>query len=159
MEQKQIKFRIWNGTKMEYNVIAGKFGAFYVNPENDGINPNDTACLTIFNTKYWENTPVMQWTGLKDKNGVDIYEDDIIVSGNGIIEIINFGEWHFELSIETTTEIISGFGFSFSGREPFGKCAFGDGVQYEVIGNIFKNPDLLKSVGKKYLKMGSAEQV
>lgn len=86
----------------------------------------------------------MQFTGLKDKKGVEIYEGDIIIAGNGKKETIEFGEWQFELSYEHVTDKINGIGFSFSGIEPFGKCAFGGGSQYEVIGNIYENPELLK---------------
>ena len=55
---RKLKFRIWNGTEMIYDVV-GKFGTFYVNPGNNGhgLDPNDLASLTPFTTKYSDDTP------------------------------------------------------------------------------------------------------
>lgn len=120
MTKAEAKFRVWNGNDMEYNVIAGKFGVFYVNPENNGLNPFDTACLTIFNTKYSEQTPLMQYTGVKDKNGIDIYEGDILKGGMYLAYEVKWdGEqvgWNIGLNVQH---------------------------QFEVIGNTFANPELL----------------
>jgi uncharacterized phage protein (TIGR01671 family) len=71
---RKIKFRVWNGSKMEHNIMAGFLGSFYV----QGIDEKDSASMSQFNTKYFENTPLMQFTGLVDKKGNDVYEGDII---------------------------------------------------------------------------------
>lgn len=130
---REIKFRIWNGAQMEYNVTVGKFGNFYVNPgdKGDGLDPNDTASLTRFTTKYHENTPVMQYTGLKDRNGKEIYEGDIVsavnfYNNNKLIGVVEWQDNGYYIQKENSLYVPS-----LNSRDHQGLV--------EVIGNIYEN--------------------
>lgn len=128
---REIKFRSFTGIGMEYNVIAGKFGHFYVNPSNNGIDVNDTACLTPFNTKYPETVPLMQFTGLCDKNGKDIYEGDRIKDGEttGIVKWLGCS-FMVEWDADCYSDLL--------GWENYKRGIISDGSSYEVIGNIYE---------------------
>jgi uncharacterized phage protein (TIGR01671 family) len=143
--KREIKFRAWNGHEIVYDVMVGKFGAFYINPgdNGNGLDPNDSASLTPFNTKYFAATPIMQYTGLKDKNGKEVYEGDIIECDSaihtGVVyrymivwnDLIGRDEAaYFAEKVGTDDKYILFNGF---------------GINTRIIGNIYENPELLNS--------------
>lgn len=77
-----------------------------------------------------EEIELMQYTGLKDKNGKEIYEGDVIRVNveNKYIEFHN-GSW---VHVNPKDVVDSSF------------LNFFDWHNYEVIGNIYENPVLLK---------------
>jgi len=77
---------------------------------------------------------LMQYTGLKDKNGVEIYEGDIT----------NFGviEWCENIGFDGGGGNHSGFYF----KRCAGELEYHDNMdECEVIGNIYENPKLLET--------------
>jgi len=127
---KTVKFRIWNGMEMVYEITSGKFGTFYVNPEKgDGLNPEDTASLTVNTTKYHEGTPLMQYSGIEDKNGKEIYEGDIFKLGAE--------QEVFEVRFE------HGCFMAFCNGKQYGLIGELQICFIDIIGNIYENAGLL----------------
>jgi uncharacterized phage protein (TIGR01671 family) len=77
---------------------------------------------------------VMQSTGLRDKNGVLIYEGDVLRPFNDVgVCVVNFRDGGFMVSNDQYIDV-------HIGRDYLNKCF------YEVIGNIYQNPELVEGV-------------
>jgi uncharacterized phage protein (TIGR01671 family) len=84
-----------------------------------------------------EDHEIMQYTGLKDKNGKEIYEGDV-VSAHGTLGVVT---WVNELALWDLDVIINGEHGSMTVYSQ--QNANGYNIQREVIGNIYENPELL----------------
>ncbi|MFW9872010.1 MAG: YopX family protein [Candidatus Thorarchaeota archaeon] len=78
-----------------------------------------------------------RWTGLRDKNGKEIYEGDILKDNVNWIAFVYEGNGGFYLGQYTDTFKLS----EFLGERLFGMNGL---PRYEVIGNIYENKNLLK---------------
>ncbi|MDG4970030.1 YopX family protein [Lactococcus lactis] len=85
-----------------------------------------------------EDVEFMQSTGLKDKNGTEVYEGDIVKCSRGCPHLIY---WEKELGGTYIGGMpawyLSGLneGYAWTGTE-------------EIIGNIYENPELLEGAEK-----------
>lgn len=83
---------------------------------------------------------VGQYTGLKDKNGKEIWENDIIRGVDGSIGVIRYGD-HFDFEVDNRVNFF-GYYVDFP-RFQLSLTADSEGWA-EVIGNEWENPELIK---------------
>lgn len=113
---REIKFRAWDALydKMLYS-NKGNLSSFFHAVEQ---RPKDQA-------------PVMQSTGLYDKNGREIYEGDII-RRYGVRELLII-EWRQHGAFRAVSKDHSA-----------GDWYFDNPAENDIMGTIFENPELLK---------------
>lgn len=138
------KFRAWDKARneMNYRVMVGNCDTddenwtcpiIWIEEKKDWLHFDDYECI-------------MQSTGLKDKNGKEIFEGDI-VKRDGIKrpEVVRFGEWIDVDSLGYKEQYI-GFYFEseHEGQEWLHSVEPQFNNLYKIIGNIYENPELLE---------------
>lgn len=142
MENREIKFRAWHfGQKKMFSAEEMTADQMALLPDGHFANINSVSTKLSEVYSHEEMLP-LQYTGLHDRNGKEIYEGDIVkgdnfqrFSGNPVVRWDGNGS--FVLETDTGNSIY---------RETFFSFLQGEGHELrhlEVVGNIYQNPELL----------------
>ena len=139
---REIKFRVWNTETNKMIINVKEMGVFAL----QSIYSIEEFLVIPTDEKY----PLMQYTGLKDKNGIEIYDGDIVKadcrSGN------NADNGYYIIEYDKTNccyygnprEVKQEFGnlLNVIHCEPISEIR----QNIKVVGNIYENPELLKEL-------------
>lgn len=143
---REIKFRVWDN---KYNgwlhcgfpngvgnfvAASGRGYNFQMVLDNETLTDNvhEEVPFDGSNPRW----VIQQYTGLKDKNGVEIYEGDIL-------KCKTFDGWFDKVGYYYNREVK--YVTACSGESEISGFLYIP-VEREVVGNIFENPELLKNV-------------
>ena len=147
---REIKFRAWDGEKYWYNIAPSPLPS-----------PTLDICkkITDYDPEYYNMVDIIegveaieQYTGLKDKNGKEIYEGDIVKAKiDGLWQTgahtVSEGKatWNLEV-IYNDIRYMDVFHILGSKNQPNRiYYLFDESISdVEVIGNIHENPELLE---------------
>ena len=134
--QDRFKFRVFISDKK--NSKNSLTGMFKVHSLHTGTNKAIITSLYGNCSIKLENNILMQCTGLKDKNGKLIYENDIVkfyFNNDEIIAILVWDNNESRFYLNTTDYFKDKYvtDYEITKQE-----------KYEVIGNIYENPELLE---------------
>ena len=124
---REIKFRAWH---KEEKIIGEVLGIDILHKEIFFSN-EDVDCYEHTDFKDIE---LMQYTGLKDKNNKEIYEGDIVKlrANHGIGVIKYYDEWGAFVVEYIKPRPLTVLGMNYYKED------------IEILGNIYKNPELIK---------------
>jgi len=148
---REIKFRAWDKENKKMDAVL-----IFMVAENKTY-PHSRGY--IHNCQDWEehglltNPVIMQYTGLKDKNGKEIYEGDIVSVKSIIYDTIEPFEKSTKIEFQIFCEVIwcnkiAGYDLKKidGDNKPDAWGFYNENVNpFEVIGNIYENPELINS--------------
>lgn len=136
---RELKFRAWDKKSKKIRIVESiGFGELsYYNEGYPVANMIGRDCIhdkdIIIHRDSYQHE-LMQYTGLKDKNGKEIYEGDILLYDSGSKTSVFYKNGAFVRSYGNSNMYLLYDSFIEDG------CLY----NYEVIGNIYENPELLE---------------
>jgi uncharacterized phage protein (TIGR01671 family) len=138
---RELKFRTWDTEYKEFSewtnrdpffdTSNGKIFFWERTQKEDGSYDGDIILQDLGNRFI-----LQQYTGLKDKNGKEIYEGDILKHNHKVQQVESKLDWNCGCC---------GFVYGYNIEDP---------NDIEVIGNIFENPELLNNERNKIQNLG-----
>jgi uncharacterized phage protein (TIGR01671 family) len=148
---REIKFRAWDEVSKRLAEVTNVHPKCHDMAETVVVRDRSGESVNTLFSNY----TLMQFTGLHDKNGKEIYEGDVVrachknefksfVCENGEIEWIeHLGQWGVRvpamLSVESEDKQEKNDAMTWNML----KFNFKHGLELEVLGNIYENPELL----------------
>ena len=142
MKKREIKFRAWDN--------ANKKMIHPPHPVDSNPGESMTFDGRTYHNGVYQDYTFLQFVGLQDRKGVDIYEGDIIKHGRIASDRDNIGREFSQISYVYYSEERTMFYLTLPGYEQFNDGAItiktinGKNQVFEVIGNIYENPELIK---------------
>ncbi|HGN5216758.1 TPA: YopX family protein [Streptococcus pyogenes] len=132
------KFRAWDKLRKRISVVDRIYF------DTEGVQLRDDGGL------YWRcfrKVILMQSTGLKDKNGVEIFEGDVVARNDRFPSVVKFGRWVYEEDFGAKARNVGFYiDSSYTDEEWLQSIDYEDiSKNYEVIGNIYENLELLEA--------------
>ena len=132
---RELKFRVWCPTSKHFSTIP------WLSCDGLQLKWIHTGNEETLTDIRFDEYVIQQYTGLKDKNGKEIYEGDIVTHTS-----INGKDYKAEIVFSPT---LAAFVLDTSGRHLLDD-KYGDYYElhkdhsYEIIGNVFENSELLE---------------
>lgn len=136
---REIKFRAWSklDNKYYYRVLVG----------NTSEDEDQYVCSNIYDGDEWVEFDkrcgvIEQYTGLKDKNGAEIYEGDIVevMHNDWIKPTFHAVRWCGD-SLYPTFNLVPELDTTSNSLSLVLQSDF---IEIEIVGNIHENPELLE---------------
>ena len=140
---RDIKFRVFDNFRKK---MVKQITSYHLDRDNN-INlivyidkVNKTRPIFDIDKNFCNNFEIMQYTGLKDKNGVEIYEGDILAGVNGSVNGNGWNWGNYIVEYKNGNHNVPADWGSYDNYD--------NSHWFEVIGNIYENPELIEEENK-----------